>query len=60
MSSIKLELTPDHVDVILSALGEQPFIKVHELITLIRQQAVPQWEAIQKAQSSQTPEKELT
>jgi hypothetical protein len=48
--SLKLELTADEVDVILTALGEQPFIKVHELINKVRVQAVPQWQAIQEAQ----------
>lgn len=48
--SLKLEMTPDEVDVVLTALGEQPFIKVHELINKIRVQAVPQWQAIQEAQ----------
>lgn len=53
MVTIKLEMTADQVDVVLSALGEQPFIKVHDLINQIRAQAVPQWEAIQKAQTDQ-------
>jgi len=49
--NIKLELTADETDVILSALGDQPYIKVHELINKIRVQAVPQWQAIQEAQN---------
>lgn len=44
--TIVLDLAPDQIDVILSALGEQPFIKVHELINVIRAQAVPQWQAL--------------
>lgn len=56
--NIKLELTADETDVILSALGDQPYIKVHELINKIRVQAVPQWQAIQEAQKPKQDSKE--
>lgn len=46
MSKIELQLTADQIDVILTALGEQPFVKVHELINEIRKQAIPQWQAL--------------
>jgi len=55
---IKLELVPDQVDLILGALGDQPFVKVNELIMQIRTQAVPQWQAIQEAQNPKTESKE--
>lgn len=57
---IKLELTPDQIDLILGALGDQPFIKVNELIMQIRTQAVPQWQAIREAQNPKTESKEQT
>lgn len=46
MSKIRLDLTADQIDAVLTALGEQPFVKVHELINTIRAQAVPQWQAM--------------
>jgi hypothetical protein len=54
MSIIKLNLNVDEVDTVLSALGEQPYIKVSGVITKIRDQAVPQWKAIQEAQETLT------
>ena len=45
-TTIDLELTPDEIDVILGSLGEQPYIKVSEVITKIRNQAIPQWQEI--------------
>lgn len=56
--NIKLELSANETDVILSALGDQPYIKVHELINKIRVQAVPQWQAIQEAQNPKQDSKE--
>jgi hypothetical protein len=38
---------------VLSALGEQPYIKVSGVIEKLRNQAVPQWKAIQEAQETQ-------
>ncbi len=56
--NIKLELTANETDLILSALGDQSYIKVHELINKIRVQAVPQWQAIQEAQKPKQDSKE--
>jgi hypothetical protein len=53
MSIIKLNLNVDEVDLVLSALGEQPYIKVSGVIEKLRNQAVPQWKAIQEAQETQ-------
>ena len=58
MSHITLKLTADQIDVVLSALGDQPFVKVHELINQIRAQAVPQWEDMQKALAPDENKKE--
>lgn len=44
MSTIKLEFKVEEVDAILGALGEQPYVKVAELIGNIRTQAIPQWQ----------------
>ena len=60
MSIIKLNLNVDEVDLVLSALGEQPYIKVSGLIEKLRNQAVPQWKAIQEAQQIQTSTNEET
>lgn len=60
MSIIKLNLNVDEVDLVLSALGEQPYIKVSGLIEKLRNQAVPQWKAIQEAQENQTSTNEET
>ena len=53
---IELKFKPEEVDVILGALGDQPFIKVAELINKIRTQAVPQFEKLQK--DSEVPKAE--
>lgn len=45
MSHIKLQLTLDETNVILSALGDQPFSQVHELIFKIQNQAQQQLNA---------------
>lgn len=52
MTDIKLELAAEEIDVVLGALGEQPFIKVAGIIEKIRGQAVPQWNAIQESQNA--------
>lgn len=58
MSKITLEFTVEEVDVVLGALGNEPFVKVADLINKIRAQAVPQWQAIQEAQNPTPPSKE--
>ena len=42
MKKITLTLTIDETNLILSALGELPFSKVHQLISTIQQQASSQ------------------
>jgi hypothetical protein len=42
MSDIKLTLTVDEVNRVLSALGDKPFVQVADLITKVRTQAQPQ------------------
>jgi len=54
--NIELKFKPEEIDVILGALGDQPFIKVAELINKIRTQAVPQFEKLQK--DSEVPKAE--
>ena len=44
--TLELKLTPEQIDTILGALGDQPYVKVSELIQTIREQAVPQWQAL--------------
>jgi hypothetical protein len=56
-NTIKLEFPVEQVDLILSALGNEPFVKVNDLIQSIRAQAVPQWQALQEQQNPQ-PNKE--
>jgi hypothetical protein len=46
--NIELKLKAEEIDTVLGALGDQPFIKVAELINKIRTQAVPQFEKLQK------------
>lgn len=46
MNQIQLNLTADQIDTILGALGDQPYVKVSELINAIREQAIPQWQAM--------------
>ena len=52
MQTIRLEFTVDEINIILEALGEQPYIKVSQLIGKIQQQASQQ---LQAAQSDQQP-----
>lgn len=42
MNPIRLELTVEETNLILEALGNLPFVKVHELIGKIHQQASSQ------------------
>ncbi len=41
---LKLELTTEEINTILGALGQRPFIEVHQLIAKIRHQAQQQLE----------------
>lgn len=49
---ISLEFTVEEVDTILGALGNEPFVKVADLINNIRTQAVPQWQAMNAPQDT--------
>ena len=42
MKEINLSLKIEEVNLLLTALGNLPFIQVHELITKIQNQATPQ------------------
>lgn len=50
METIKLELTIEDINRILSALGERPFIEMHELIANIQEQARLQIEHMNEQQ----------
>lgn len=54
MAKITLELKIEEIDTILTALGNQPFVQVAEVISKIRNQAVPQYEQMQGAQVADT------
>jgi hypothetical protein len=59
MSTIKLEFKVEEIDTILGALGDQPYVKVAELIGNIRSQAIPQVQAMNGvAVSTEEPAKE--
>ena len=48
MTEIKIMLTIDETNLILEALGEMPFVRVHQLIAKIQQQAHNQLLATQE------------
>jgi len=45
MNKLKLEFTIDEVNLILEALGQQPFARVYQLIGRVQEQARAQVEA---------------
>ena len=51
---IKLELPLDQINIILESLGAQPYIKVSAVIDEIRAQAIPQAQALEQAQKTET------
>lgn len=53
---IKLELPLDQINIILESLGAQPYIKVSSVIEEIRTQAIPQAQALEQAQKTETIE----
>lgn len=55
---IKLNLTIDQVDVILTALGDQPYVKVADLIGVVRNQAMPQYQEMKNKQNEPQSETE--
>jgi hypothetical protein len=50
---INLELTIDEVNLILTALGQLPYVQVVGLVENIRKQAGAQWTAITEANNNQ-------
>lgn len=52
MENIKIELTIDEANVVLAALGQQPYLKVADLINKIQGQGA--------AQLQQVPSKEVS
>lgn len=48
---LQLELTLEEVNTILTALGQQPYVQVYELIGKIRQQAGAQVQSDKKQQT---------
>ena len=53
MSEIVLKVTLDEANLVLESLGNQPFVKVHELIGKIHQQAQRQVEPVSDTQKAQ-------
>ncbi len=53
MPEIKIMLTLDETNLILEALGEMPFVRVHQLIAKIQQQAHSQIQASQAQLAAQ-------
>jgi len=51
---IKLQLSLDQINTILESLGAQPYIKVSALIEEVRTQAIPQAQAQQETQKTET------
>ncbi len=51
---IKLQLSLDQINTILESLGAQPYIKVSVLIEEVRTQAIPQAQAQQETQKTET------
>jgi hypothetical protein len=47
LNTITLTLTLDEINLALEALGQQPFVRVHQLIGKIQQQATAQIQAEQ-------------
>lgn len=57
MPDIQLTLTLDETNLILEALGGMPFVRVHQAIGKIQQQAQSQIQAAPEQESSQTTPK---
>jgi len=55
MPDLQLTLTIDEINLALEALGQMPFIKVHQLIAKIQQQATAQLQASQAADDNRPP-----
>lgn len=50
VDKLKLVLSVDDVNVVLEALGNQPFVKVNDVINAIRVQAIDQMQPAQEAE----------
>lgn len=57
MEHLTLQLSIEEVNKILTALGKQPFVEVHELITKIQNQSVPQLQQLQEQREAKPAEK---
>lgn len=55
MREINVRLTLDETNLILEALGELPFARVHQLIANIQQQAHSQLQAMQETNATDNP-----
>ena len=54
MQALQLTLTVDEINLALEALGQMPFVKVHQLVAKIQQQAAEQLQASQAADDNRT------
>ena len=55
MKNLQLELTLEETNLILESLGQLPFVKVHQLITKIQQQAQGQLNQENGSEAAPTP-----
>jgi hypothetical protein len=55
---LRFELSIPELNKILNALSHQPYIEVHELISKLQAQAMPQLQALKAAQQDQQSEPE--
>lgn len=61
MKTLTLELSVYELKTVLQALGNMPYIQIQELIGNLQLQAIPQLEALQKAQeAAETPSEKAT
>ncbi len=51
---VELRLTPEDLNLVLVALGQLPYVQVHELIGRIQAEAGPQLVAARAGQKSET------
>lgn len=52
---IELKLEVNEVNGVLAALGQMPYAQVAELIGKIREQAIPQVQAVEAAKAAEAP-----
>ena len=58
MNNLNITLSIEEINELLNALGQQPYIKVHGLITKIQNQASGQLQEVKPEQSNGLPKKE--